>query len=142
MEAQKQQNVVLAAQAAKDRSDYQNTVATLTAANTALQQGILKLEASLAAQKKADQTMPLPDLANRWALLGGLNSNEIQSVPGGINVTESGARKTTVAFEEISTLKKELDNQQQICNNKDTEIKACQKSLDSETAFVAGKDNK
>ena len=46
LEAQKQQNVVLAAQAAKDRSDYQNTVATLTAANTALQQGILKLEAN------------------------------------------------------------------------------------------------
>ena len=46
--------------------------------------------------------MPLPDLANRWALLGGLNSNEIQSVPGGINVTESGARKTTDTLEEIS----------------------------------------
>lgn len=136
--AQVKVDAALKAQADKDHADYQTAIADAQKVIQAQGQAILALNNQLAKQKQADQTMPLPELATRWADLAGLGSTEIAAVPSGITVTESGARKTTQTLEEVPVLQKELDSEKQIVVSLQNQSQACQKSLDSQIGLVAG----
>jgi hypothetical protein len=136
--AQVQANVALKAQADSDRAAYAQQVAALSQANQRLTNAISALQATLKKQQQVDQTLPLPDLANRWNLLANLQTNDTQVVSGGILASEAGARKTVQTLENVPILTQELADERQIVANKDTQTQACQKSLDSQTALVGG----
>lgn len=132
LEQQKAQNVALQAQADKDRISYQSVLASAQNAIEAQQRAILALSNQLAKQKQADQVMPLPDLMKRWSDLALLAPGDLTVNSTGIQVTDSGARKTTQTLEEVPILKQQLDATGQIVVQKTSEIAACQTALDSE----------
>ena len=137
--AQKEAQVaVLSNQVSQDKVAYAQAQATATAAIQSANTAIAQLKVALAQQKQADKTMPLPDLAQRWTGLVGLQPNDILAVPGGVQVTESGSRATVQALDEGVEVKKELDNEKQIVYSDNNTITACNKALSDNTALISG----
>jgi hypothetical protein len=135
---QKAQNATLAQQLEQAKADDQANQEKAAAQINALQAGIQQIQNQLAKQKQSDQTMPLPSLLTRWEDLAGLSQGDLLATTGGVSVTESGARKTTEVLENVPALQKELDNEKQIVQNKDSQISSMSKVVGDQSNLITG----
>lgn len=121
---QQEENKQLAAQVAQSAAQTQQLVAQLTAENAQLQQGIQSRTVVLQTQQKAIQTLPVPDVVNRWNQLIGTDASQMTVTPDGVSITPQAARDTVSQLEEVPVLKANLADTQTQVTNLTTELAA------------------
>lgn len=83
-------------------------------------------------QQQLDQTLPLVDVANRWAVLIGLDPSNFVATPDNkINVSEQASRQTIQKLETIPELNTDITQ----TNN---ELKACQSLSSKQDEDIKG----
>lgn len=111
--AQAAANKVTEQQLADLRAQLASVTAQAEAVKTAAHNTTVK-------QQQLDQTLPLVDVANRWAILIGLDPSNFVATPDNkINVSEQASRQTIQKLESIPELITDVSQ----TNN---ELKACQ----------------
>lgn len=121
---QQDENKQLAAQVQASQQQTQALVAQLTAQNAQLQQGIQSRTVVLQTQQKAIQTLPVPDVVNRWTELTGTDASQMTVTPDGVSITPQAARDTVSQLEEVPVLKANLADTQTQVTNLTTELTA------------------
>lgn len=121
--AQQATDKSLAAQVAQNTQQYQALVVQLSQQNTQLAQAAQTRTVVLQAQQKTDDTIPLPDLGNRWAQLANISPTAFTATTQGVSVTPEAARTTVTQLEEVPVLTQNLADQK-------TETANVQKELD------------
>ncbi len=154
-QAQVEQNAALqaqaqkdAAQAAADKAALQALSDKVAAQNQQLANANVALATALAGRQKADASLPVPDLVNRWAQLApGTNFSGAIGAGNNVTVTPSNALATVQQLEKIPALTAELANETQQKANDDQIITQQNKnifdlgtSIGTLNGVVAGKD--
>lgn len=124
--AQAASNKALADQVAQTTVQYQQLVVQLTQQNAQLQQAAQTRTIVLHDQQTKDQTIPMPDLGNRWAQLASLPQGSLAATTEGVTITPDAARTTVSQLEEVPVLKQNLADQV-------TQTQNVQKELDGAT---------
>lgn len=122
LEQQKTANAQQAQQNAATTAQYQAMVETLTRQNAALASAISARNTALAQQQQANQTMPLPDLANRWKTLIGAKDGDLTATPAGIAADDAAARTTVNQLEQVPVLTQNLVDETKVADNKQAEL--------------------
>jgi hypothetical protein len=112
----KQAQDALAVQSASDIAKYQQTLDTLQKQNAALLTTIQSDNALLKRQQTADATLPLPELAQRWETLAGIQSG-LTATPAGVLSTPEAAVQTVQTLEKVPVLTDELAKEEGIAQN-------------------------
>lgn len=115
-----------AAQASQQQ--YQAVLEQITKQNQQLAAAVAQRNINLSKQQVIDQTLPLPDLANRWIDLAKLKPMDIKATPDGIAVNDEGARDTVHELEKVPVLTQNLQAVQDIADNRE---KALDKANDT-----------
>jgi hypothetical protein len=138
-DAQVQANAQLAQQVAADKAAQQALSDTVEAMNAQLTAANVALATALTKQQKTDATLPLPDLANRWAQLApGVNFSGAATSGGNVTVTPSNALATVQQLEKVPVLTQELANETSQKANDDQLLASANKSIFDLNAQVAG----
>lgn len=118
-------NVQAQAQLAQMQTNFENTVAALTAKIAQKQQVTQQ-------QQKIDAQLPLPDLSDRWESLLSLSQGSIAPQPNGtIIVTTDAAHLTVNELEKVPQLTEQVADTQ-------TELKSCTTLSAQKDATLAG----
>jgi hypothetical protein len=98
-----------------------------------------KLQNQMKAQQDKDSTMPLPDVAARWAMLIGQSPKEFNATAdgNGISVSQPAARQTIVLLDELPTDRQKITDQAGVIAERDADIKKKQGLLNDSGAQVA-----
>lgn len=107
--AQAAQDAELAKQEAQQAAQYKALAAQTQQQNVALAQANAALTKALSEQQKKDTTMPLPDLAQRWASLIKVDGLTFSSA-GDLQITDPAARATVLQLEQVQPLQQQLSN--------------------------------
>lgn len=123
----KKDATLAAQQAAQTQAQYQAMVTALSQQNAVLAQAITQRDAILGRQQTAVQTAPLNDVAVEWqTAIGG--TGDITPNTNGLNVTDSGARKTVTQLLELPVVKADLADQTEVVNNLKTQLTGSDKN--------------
>lgn len=115
-------NKALADESKQREAQYVSLVTTLAAENAQVLSAMAQRTQATVVQQKVDKTLPLPELANRWAALGNFSPAEITNQPTGLLVSDAASRTTVQNLEEIPTLTQNLADQKKIADAKDTQL--------------------
>lgn len=119
-----QQNALIAQQSAE-------LIAAVKASNAALAQAAQQRAEQTKANQVADQSLPLPQLGQRWVSLLNVGPAEIAAQPdGSMKVSDTASRTTVEQLEVIPQLKQDLAGAQQTTQNN-------QKVIDQQTTQIA-----
>lgn len=110
------------------QQQYQAVLEQITKQNQQLASAVVQRNNNLSKQQIADQTLPLPDLANRWIDLAKLKPMDIKATADGIAVNDEGARATVHELEKVPVLTQNLQDVQNIADNRE---KALDKANDA-----------
>ena len=135
---QEQANATIAAQTAAQQAQYASMVESLTKQNQSLSAAIAANNAALSKQQAANQTLPLPDLANRWKALGNLGNSDIAATTTGITVTDQGARATVNQLERVPVLQTTVDGLTTVSANKDSQIAGLNTLITGKDSLIVG----
>lgn len=138
LDEQKTKDTALAQQVTTLASQYQTVVTQLTQENAQLVTQVKDRVVVLHDQQQTDQSLPLPDLGNRWAQLAQIAPADISASTAGIAVTPTGARDTVSQLEQIPVLQANLKDTQTIADNKQDELTKANALVGSQTAQIAG----
>lgn len=131
LDEQKKANVQTANQVQQAAIVYQQTITALTQQNAQLATAISKRNQALTAQQGTDKTLPLPDLANRWQSIAGLQPGDLTATQSGIVVSDIAARTTVEQLDRIPVLESDLVDTQNIADNN-------QRELDKANGLIGG----
>jgi hypothetical protein len=95
------------------------------------------LSNQLKAQQDKDRTMPLGDVAVRWAMLIGEPANEFNATVDGVSVAQPAARKTLVLLDELPADREKIQSQAGVITERDADIKKKQGLLDDSGVQIA-----
>ncbi len=124
------------AQAALTTQQYQAMVSMLQQQNAILAQAITQRDAILGKQQEAVKTAPLPEVASQWqGAIGG--QGDITANTTGLNISDSGARKTLSMLLELPIVKADLVGEKEIAGNLQSELNGANKSLASNSAAIS-----
>lgn len=104
LSVQQEANKTLAAQIATTQQQYQQLAVQLSQQNQQITQAMQTRTVVLHDQQTTDQTLPLPDLGNRWAELAKVQPTELTATTQGITATPDAARATVTQLEEVPVL--------------------------------------
>jgi hypothetical protein len=96
-----------------------------------------KLQNQMKAQQDKDRTMPLPDVAARWAMLIGQSPKEFNATADGISVSQPAARQTVVLLDELPADRQKITDQAGVIAERNDDLKKKQGLLDDSGAQVA-----
>ncbi len=128
LQLQADQNKTLAAQVAQTQQQYTLLVTQISQQNSQLAQATTQRTVVLQQQQATDQSVPIPDLGNRWAQLEKLDPSSLTANTQGIEVTPEAARTTVEQLEEIPVLQANIGAEQATAAN-------LQKVIDSATVL-------
>jgi hypothetical protein len=101
-------NQQLATQVQTLTAQYNTLVATVTAQNRQLASGIQTRTQATTQQQTVDQTLPMSDLANRWATLLKLPSDDFTDTSLGLVVKDEASYATVSQLELVPELQQNL----------------------------------
>lgn len=119
---QVKQNQQLAAQFATMKADYDKREAQWRAQEVSLLAAIANRNQETTHQQQVDQTLPLVELAKRWAFLVHAEPETIQVSNSTLSASEQTSRTTVQNLEEIPTLRANIQDQESLLQNKDQQI--------------------
>jgi putative heme degradation protein len=122
LQAQADANAKLAAATKADADRYATLLAQVTAQNQSLMAQIAARDKQVVVQQAEIKTMPLPEVAAKWVQLADIPPAEVTAVPGGLQVSEDGARKTTSMLAETVAVQADYSDLKKINTNKDSQI--------------------
>lgn len=117
-----------ATQAAQTQAQYQAMVTALTQQNATLAQAVTQRDSILGKQQAAVSTAPLTDVAQQWqTALGG--SGDVTPSTIGLNISDSGARKTLTQLLALPVVQADLADAKEITKNTQAELDGANKNL-------------
>jgi len=120
--AQKAADAQLAAQVQQTTQQYQALVSTLTAQNNQLAASVVARNTALTQQQTTDRTMPLPQLATRWAADAGFDVSKLQATASSLTVEQDAVAATVEQLDSIPVLQANLTDTQSELTNTKTEL--------------------
>ena len=127
--AQKAADAQLATQVQQTTAQYQQMVQALSAQNTQLAATIAQRNTQLSQQQATDKTLPLPQLATRWAAEANFPASELQTNGATLVVTQDIVADTVEQLDSIPVLQANLKDTQ-------TELVSTQAALSTANVLV------
>jgi hypothetical protein len=126
-------------QAVKDRTAYATWKTGSDSRVDGLYAQIAALQNQLKAQQDKDRTMPLGDVAARWAMLIGEPASEFNATANSdaVSVTQLAARKTLVLLDELPADREKIQSQAGVIAERDADLNKKQGLLDDAGAQIA-----
>lgn len=119
---QKANDTTLQAQAKAAQDQYQATVQALTQQNAQLAAAIQNRTVVVEQQQVKNASLPLPDLAVRWATLASIPQASLTATSDGITVDSHASLNTVNILETVKPLQDTVADQQTSITNLDTEL--------------------
>lgn len=138
LQAQQATDKALIAQVAQQTQQYQALVVQLSQQNAQLAEASQQRTVVLQQQVAKDQTLPLPDLGNRWAQLASIKPSDINASTAGITVTPSGALSTVTQLEKVPVLESNVQDGQTQITNDTKELTASNSLIASQVVEIDG----
>lgn len=110
--------------------------AKIEARDAQLQQLQVTLVTALSKQQKTDTSLPLPELANRWAVL--VPEAKLTATPTGITVDDAGAHATVVELEKAPVLTQQLAAATEEVTNTQSLLLAEGQQVSDRDALISG----
>jgi hypothetical protein len=132
------QSAVQAAQNAQIAAQYQSMVDTLNRQVASLAAAVAQRNNNLVNQQASNQTAPLPNVAKRWVSLADLQPTDLTVADTGINVNDTAVRKTVNLLEEVPVLQKNVQDIQQIADNRQIELSKANDLIAGQNTQIGG----
>lgn len=127
-----------AAQTAQMAAQYQAMVDGLTRQNASLAAAVAQRTSILEKQQTANNTAPLPEVAQRWIGLAGLQPTDLQVAANGVDVNDTAARKTVNLLEEVPVLQQNVRDIQQVADNRQAELSKANDVIATQGTQIVG----
>lgn len=138
LQAQQATDKALIAQVAQQTQQYQALIVQLSQQNAQLAAASQQRTVVLQQQVTKDQTLPLPDLGNRWAQLINIQPQLITPTPSGLSISTDGARVTVAQLEKVPVLEANLQDGQTQVANVNKELTASSSLIASQVTEIDG----
>lgn len=135
---QQVENKALAAQVATTQQQYQQLTVQLSQQNAQIAQAMQSRTVVLQQQQATDQTIPMPDLGNRWLTLTGIKPSEMTATTQGVTVTPDAARTTVEQLESVPVLTADVASEKTENDNLSKELGSANDLSSDLTLQVAG----
>ena len=136
--AQKTADAQFAAQVQQTTAQYQSLIAQLSQQNAQLSTSIAQRSTGLAQQQQTDKTMPLPQLALRWAAAAGFDASTLQTNGATLIVSQDIVADTVEQLDSIPVLQANLKDTQTELTNTKTELSTANVLIGQQKAEVTG----
>ncbi len=112
-------------------------IAQVASLQAAVTQAMSQRAAATQQQQKADQTLPLPDVARRISTLAGFDSAaNLTVMAGGVQFNEPAARETAQALEQLPSLKQDNVDLQNLVKQGGAALTSCQTTVAAKNAQI------
>ncbi len=118
-------NQELAAQSAASQQAYAKLAAQVSTQNALIATQIAALKQKTEQQQQIDATLPLAELAKRWAGLISMAEPEIQAVGENVSISGQAAHKTVEQLEMVEPLHNEVLAGHKIEDNLTAQLNSC-----------------
>lgn len=122
LQEQVKANQALAAQVADLQKTYEADRAQWESQNRQLIASIAQRNQQTTNQQQVDASLSLVELAKRWSGLVGVAQDQIQTSGQNLFASEQASRATVQQLEEVPTLRANVQDQQTVLANKDSQI--------------------